>query len=155
MNPLVSALISALISLCAGLIFGIGLIISGMSDPARVQGFLDLAGNWNPSLAFVMAGAIPVAALGFAYVGKRKQTLGGHPAQLPLNRALDARLLIGSLLFGAGWGMAGICPGPALVLLGSGIVKAWGFVAAMLAGMLLFDVLEQRQRHALALAGDA
>jgi uncharacterized membrane protein YedE/YeeE len=132
----------ALFAFIAGLTFGIGLIVSQMASPAKVLGFLDLAGPWDPSLALVMAGAIAVAAIPFALAGKRPATLLGTPFALPTNRVIDAPLVGGALLFGAGWGLAGFCPGPALVALGAGQVKASVFVAAMLAGMLAFEGIE-------------
>lgn len=132
----------------AGLIFGIGLLISGMTNPAKVIGFLDLAGHWDPSLAFVMAGAIAVAAVGFKFARTRTRSLLGLPMNLPTARHIDRRLIVGSLLFGIGWGLAGVCPGPALVLLGSGIGKGAVFVIAMLVGMGLFEWLERKKRRA-------
>ena len=129
-----------------GLLFGIGLLVSGMANPAKVLGFLDLAGNWDPSLAFVMAGAIAVAAPAFWLARTRASSLAGAPIQLPTSRRIDGRLVGGALLFGAGWGLAGFCPGPALVAAGSGQPRAWLFVAAMLAGMAIYAVLEQRRR---------
>lgn len=128
----------------AGLIIGIGLLISGMTNPAKVIGFLDLAGHWDPSLAFVMAGAIAVAAVGFKFARTRTRSLLGLPMNLPTARHIDRRLVVGSLLFGIGWGLAGVCPGPALVLLGSGIGKGAVFVIAMLVGMGLFEWLERK-----------
>jgi uncharacterized protein len=134
-------------ALLAGLVFGIGLIVSGMADPAKVLGFLDLAGAWDPSLALVMAGAIAIGALAFASAGKRKQSLLGEAMKLPATRPIDGRLIGGSLLFGIGWGVAGFCPGPALVALGMGQAKAAVFVLAMLAGMLLFETVERVRRR--------
>lgn len=131
-------------SLLAGLVFGLGLILSGMASPAKVLGFLDLAGAWDPSLALVMAGAIAVGLPTFALARRREATLLGLPLRLPTASAIDGRLLGGSLLFGAGWGLAGFCPGPALVALGMGELKAAVFVAAMLAGMGVFELLERR-----------
>lgn len=137
-----------LVALAVGLVFGLGLIVSGMADPARVLGFLDVTGLWNPSLAFVMAGAIAVGLVAFAIARRRGRTLGGAPLQWPSARGLDARLIGGALLFGAGWGFSGFCPGPALVGLGMGLRSAAVFVAAMLAGMALFEGLERlRARH--------
>ncbi|SDB82449.1 YeeE/YedE family protein [Paraburkholderia lycopersici] len=127
-----------------GLLFGLGLIVSGMANPAKVLGFLDLAGQWDPSLAFVMAGAIALAAPAFRLARSRRQSFGGAPMQLPTARRIDGRLVGGALLFGAGWGLAGFCPGPALVAAGSGEPRAWLFVAAMLAGMAIYAVLERR-----------
>lgn len=134
----------AFFALLAGAVFGIGLIVSGMADPAKVLGFLDLAGAWDPSLAFVMAGAILVGVFAFAVARRRTVSLLGLPMRLPTSSQLDRRLVGGSLLFGIGWGIAGFCPGPALVALGMGEQKALVFVAAMLAGMGLFELLERR-----------
>jgi len=133
------------IAFLAGLVFGIGLLLSGMADPAKVLGFLDLAGDWDPSLALVMAGAIAVAAGGFAVARRRAKSLLGAPIKLPTKRTIDRRLIVGSTLFGAGWGLAGFCPGPALVALGMGEAKAIVFVVAMLAGMGLFALIEARR----------
>jgi len=133
-----------LVSLLAGLVFGIGLIVSGMANPAKVLGFLDLAGAWDPSLALVMAGAIAVGLGGFALADQRTRSWLGLPMALPTARRLDRRLILGSALFGVGWGLSGICPGPALVLMGAGAAKGWVFAAAMLAGMALFERLERR-----------
>ena len=135
-------------SLLAGLVFGLGLIVSGMADPAKVLGFLDLAGAWDPSLAFVMAGAIAVGALAFAVAKKRTVSFLGATMKLPTSRDIDRRLVIGSVVFGIGWGIAGFCPGPGLVALGMGEVKALVFVAAMLVGMGAFELLERRRRVA-------
>lgn len=134
----------AFLALLAGAVFGIGLILSGMADPAKVLGFLDVAGRWDPSLAFVMGGAILVGAFAFTFAGKRKQSLLGLEMRIPTATQVDRRLVGGSLLFGIGWGTAGFCPGPALVALGMGEHKAMVFVLAMLAGMGLFELLERR-----------
>ncbi|MDM8348712.1 YeeE/YedE family protein [Pseudomonas sp. sp1636] len=134
-----------LTALLAGLIFGFGLLLAGMANPAKVLGFLDLAGAWDPSLALVMVGAIAVAVGPLAWAKRRAQSLLGAPMQIPARRDLDVRLIGGSLLFGIGWGVAGICPGPALAILLSGHWQVIVFVLAMLAGMLLFTALE-RQR---------
>ena len=140
----------ALSSFVAGLVFGTGLVVSGMVNPAKVQGFLDLAGAWDPSLALVMAGAVVVGAAAFALAGRRASTVLGAPMALPTTRVIDARLVLGSLAFGVGWGLAGFCPGPALVALGAGKLKAVVFVAAMLAGMLVFELAERaRSRDAI------
>ena len=136
---------STFLSFIAGLIFGIGLIISGMTNPAKVQGFLDLFGRWDPSLAFVMGGAIAVGLIAFQVAKKRSTTLLGGPMQLPTRRDIDAPLVLGSLLFGAGWGLGGFCPGPAITALGAGSVPALIFVAAMLVGMLIFDRIEKHR----------
>jgi uncharacterized protein len=137
-----------LAALLAGLVFGIGLIVSGMADPAKVLGFLDLAGAWDPSLALVMAGAVAVGLVAFAVAGRRTTSLLGAEMQLPTARHVDRRLVVGSLLFGAGWGIAGFCPGPGLVALGMGEFKALVFVAAMLVGMGLFEWIEARRSAA-------
>lgn len=138
----------ALTSLLAGLVFGLGLIVSGMANPAKVLGFLDVTGRWDPSLAFVMAGAIAVGVVAFALARRRTASLLGAPMRLPATRAIDRRLVIGSALFGMGWGIAGFCPGPALVSLGMGEVKGLVFVAAMLAGMGGFEFFERRRHSA-------
>lgn len=127
----------------AGLLFGTGLIASGMVNPAKVLGFLDLTGNWDPSLALVMGGAIAVGSIGFAVAGRRSVTLLGAPMLLPTTRAIDQALVFGSLLFGVGWGLAGFCPGPALVAIGAGHLKALVFSAAMVAGMLAYEWIER------------
>lgn len=131
-------------SLLAGLVFGLGLLVSGMANPAKVLGFLDVGGAWDPSLAFVMGGAIGVGAVAFAVARKRTHSLLGAAMKLPASRALNRRLLVGSALFGIGWGVAGFCPGPGLVALGMGETKALVFVLAMLAGMGIFECLERR-----------
>ena len=136
---------STFFSFIAGLIFGVGLIISGMTNPAKVQGFLDLFGRWDPSLAFVMGGAIAVGLIAFQVAKKRSTTLLGGPMQLPTRRDIDAPLVLGSLLFGAGWGLGGFCPGPAITALGAGSIPALIFVAAMLVGMLIFDRIEKHR----------
>jgi len=126
-----------------GLLFGLGLILSGMTDPGKVIGFLDLAGPWDPSLALVMGGAILVGVFAFALAQRRTRTFLGGALHLPGAGDLNRRLVLGSLVFGAGWGLAGFCPGPALVALGMGVPQAYVFVLAMLAGMGLFEVLER------------
>ena len=145
-----------LASLLAGLMFGLGLIVSGMANPAKVLGFLDLAGAWDPSLAFVMGGAVGVGLVAFFVARRRTVSLLGVPMKLPAARGIDRRLVGGSLLFGIGWGVAGFCPGPALVAVGMGNGKALLFVAAMLVGMGLFELFEwlarRGQRSAAAVA---
>lgn len=129
----------------AGLLFGLGLLLAGMADPAKVLAFLDLAGAWDPSLALVMGGGIGAALIPFTLAKRRQQSLTGCPMQLPSKREPDRQLVIGSLLFGIGWGIAGICPGPAVVVLGSGNAAILPFVIAMLAGMGLFRWYENRR----------
>ena len=135
----------AFTSFLIGLLFGVGLMVSGMTDPSKIVGFLDLAGSWDPSLAFVMGGAVPVAALGFRAAERRPTSMLGGLRQLPATEGLDARLLAGSALFGAGWGLAGFCPGPAVVALAAGYDKAVVFIIAMLAGMVLYELTERRR----------
>lgn len=130
-----------LISALSGLIFGLGLLASGMTNPTKVQGFLDLGGAWDPSLALVMVGAIAVAAIAFARARGRTKAWSGAAMEVPQDKTVDRRLLLGGALFGVGWGLAGFCPGPALVALSSGMFEAWIFVPAMLAGMFLHDWL--------------
>ena len=136
------------VAFVAGLVFGLGLLLSGMADPAKVLGFLDLAGAWDPSLMFVMGGAVGVGVVAFAAARRRTRSLLGEPMQLPTKTAVDRRIIAGALLFGAGWGLAGFCPGPALVALGLGEAKAVVFVAAMLVGMGLFELVEILRRRA-------
>jgi len=136
-----------LTSLLAGLVFGLGLIVSGMANPAKVLGFLDLTGAWDPSLAWVMAGAIGVSFFAFMFAKDRTRSLIGADMKLPSGRTIDRRLVAGSTLFGMGWGVAGFCPGPGLVALGLGEVKALIFVAAMLAGMGIFELVERRRQR--------
>ena len=132
-----------LIEFLVGLVFGVGLLLSGMTDPGKVIGFLDLAGVWDPSLAFVMGGAIAVGFFAFALAKKRTHNFLGGPLHLPSSNKIDRRLLIGSALFGAGWGVAGFCPGPALVSMADGQPKALVFVLAMLAGMAVFELADR------------
>ena len=135
-------------ALLSGLVFGLGLIVSGMANPAKVLGFLDLAGAWDPSLALVMTGAISVGFFAFLVAKKRTLSFIGADMKLPTSSSIDRRLLTGSALFGAGWGVAGFCPGPGLVALGMGEPKALVFVAAMLVGMLIFTWREKHPRVA-------
>jgi uncharacterized membrane protein YedE/YeeE len=137
----------ALSAFLVGLLFGIGLILAGMANPAKVQGFLDLAGAWDPSLALVMAGAIAVAMSGFHYARRMPPSLLEELRQLPGQVRIDKRLILGSLAFGAGWGVGGFCPGPALVVLGTGELKAVIFVLSMLAGMAMHWLIERQRTH--------
>ncbi|MEA9389694.1 DUF6691 family protein [Acerihabitans sp. TG2] len=130
-------------SLLAGIVFGIGLLVSSMANPAKVIGFLDITRVWDPSLAFVMGGAICVGFFAFRSVKSRALSVFGGKMNLPTKRHIDKRLVGGAVLFGLGWGLAGICPGPGLVLLGAGVTKGIVFVGAMLAGMLLFEKIER------------
>ena len=133
------------IAMVAGLVFGLGLLVSGLANPAKVLGFLDVAGLWDPSLALVMAGAIAVGTVGFAFARKRAASILGLPMRLPTSRIIDRRLVMGSLAFGVGWGLVGLCPGPALVALSSGSRGALVFMGAMLGGMALYELMAPRQ----------
>jgi uncharacterized protein len=136
-----------LIAACAiGLLFGFGLIISGMTDPSKVIGFLDIAGFWNPSLALVMMGAIAVGIVAFGFARTRKLSFLGEPFRLPTATQIDRRLLFGGLVFGVGWGLAGYCPGPALASVLTGGIKPLVFVGAMIFGMAIFEILEAFNR---------
>lgn len=134
-----------LTSFVAGVLFGLGLLLAGMANPAKVLAFLDIGGAWDPSLALVMAGAIAVAVIPLNWARTHKQSLLGARMQLPVKRELDARLIGGSLVFGVGWGMAGICPGPAIAIVLTGHWQAGVFLLALLAGMYVFSALEGRR----------
>ncbi|RJF91783.1 YeeE/YedE family protein [Noviherbaspirillum saxi] len=127
----------------AGLLFGLGLLLSGMTDPSKVIGFLNVAGKWEPSMAFVMSGAILVSYFAFRLAGKRDRSWLGETILLPSATKIDRRLVLGGLVFGTGWGLAGICPGPALVSLGRGDSEPFVFVAAMLVGMGMYELYER------------
>ena len=127
------------------LIFGLGLILAGMTEPLKVKGFLDIAGAWDPSLGLVMGGAIAVGAVAFALARRRKKSWSGAPMEIPTDQTTDKRLVIGGALFGIGWGIGGFCPGPALVALGSGSASAAIFVVAMLVGMVVHDTFLSRR----------
>jgi uncharacterized membrane protein YedE/YeeE len=128
-----------LIAAASGLIFGLGLIASGMTQPTKVKAFLDVFGAWDPSLALVMGGAIAVGIVAFAVAKRRRTAWSGEAMQIPTNTTIDSRLIAGGVLFGIGWGIAGFCPGPALVVAGSGVGTAWIFVVAMLISMGVHD----------------
>ena len=130
-------------ALITGIIFGIGLILSGMTNPAKVTGFLDLAGRWDPSLGLVMGGAILVGLFASRWAAGRRQSLTGAVMRVPSATQIDRRLVLGGLTFGVGWGLAGYCPGPALASLASGGAKPLVFVAAMVVGMIVFEALER------------
>lgn len=137
----------SLVSLISGLFFGAGLLLSGMANPSKVIGFLDLAGAWDPSLALVMGGAILVGLVAFSFAKKQTVSVLGFDMKLPKSTIIDKRLIIGSIGFGIGWGLAGFCPGPALVAFGAGETKAIVFVAAMIAGIAAFQVVERKQHR--------
>lgn len=134
-------------ALLSGLMFGLGLILAGMANPAKVLAFLDLGGLWDPSLGLVMGGAIAVGLIAYRIAGKRSTSFLGLPMNIPTSRIIDKRLVIGGLVFGIGWGLAGICPAPAFVLLGAGSVKGIVFLIAMLIGMGVFELLESRRKN--------
>jgi uncharacterized membrane protein YedE/YeeE len=136
-----------LVALAAGLLFSLGLTLSGMIDPARILGFLDVAGVWNPILGVVMASAVAVAAVGFALGRRLAHPLAGSAFHPPGQTAIDARLVGGAALFGIGWGLVGYCPGPALASLGLGLRAAWLFALAMIAGMVLAGVVAAARRR--------
>ncbi|MBX7201179.1 MAG: YeeE/YedE family protein [Rhodospirillaceae bacterium] len=138
---------SVLGGLAAGLLFGTGLAISGMINPAKVMAFLDIAGAWDPSLAFVMLGALLVAGPGYRLILRRSRPLFEDAFVLPARRELDSRLLAGAALFGIGWGLGGYCPGPALAALGFGKVQTLAFAAAMAAGMIAARYLPAPAAH--------
>ena len=135
--------ISRISEFVVGLMFGVGLMASGMTDPGKVIGFLDLFGAWDPSLALVMGGAVVVGFFAFALAKKRTTTFLGGALRFPTSTQMDKPLVIGSLLFGAGWGLGGFCPGPALVSMADGQAKAMLFVAAMLVGMVGFELMDR------------
>ena len=133
------------IAAIVGLLFGFGLLVSGLASPTKVLGFLDLAGPWDPSLALVMGSAVALGIAGFALVSQRKRSLLGEPMQLPNRTDIDKPLVVGAALFGVGWGLAGYCPGPALVGAAAGVPSALVFTLTMLAGMVLFGLWGQRK----------
>ncbi len=135
---------ASVLSLLIGTVFGVGLAVSEMMNPAKVIGFLDFAGDWDPTLAFVMAAALAVATLGFAMVRQRQQPYLGGTFQIPSRKEVDTRLIGGAVVFGIGWGVAGFCPGPAIAALATGQWPVFVFVAAMLAGMWLHRLLGRR-----------
>lgn len=132
-----------IIALISGLLFGIGLILAGMSNPAKILGFLDITGYWDPSLLITMAVAIGVSAIAFKVIKKRQFSVLNCRMQIPINQKIDKQLIIGSILFGIGWGLAGICPGPALLLTGMGITQGILFTLAMIAGMSIFQIVKK------------
>lgn len=131
-----------LMAFISGLVFGMGLLISGMANPAKILGFLDLAGKWDPSLVLVMLGAIIVGLPAFYLARHKKVSLCGDAINLPTSNNIDKKLILGSFAFGIGWGLVGFCPGPALVAVGTGSIKAIVFTLAMIAGMLMFEMIQ-------------
>lgn len=134
---------NSITALLAGLVFGAGLILSGMVNPSIVLAFLDVAGDWDASLLWVMGGAVTIGSVAFALAKRRKTSFLGIPMQIPVAARIDKRLLLGGFLFGVGWGIAGICPGPALVLAGSGETEVFVFLTTMLLGMGIFEIVEK------------
>jgi len=130
-------------SLLSGLLFGIGLIISGMANPAKVIGFLDITGTWDSSLGFVMLGAVSVAFFAFKVAQNKSHTYTGQPLLLPKLQTIDLSLILGSITFGVGWGLAGYCPGPALASILTGYLEPALFVIAMIAGMAIYEILQR------------
>lgn len=135
-------------ALIAGLVFGLGLTISQMTNPAKVIAFLDIFGNWDPSLAFVMGAALVVTAIGYRLVWQRSQPVFAETFQIPQNRRIDARLAAGAVLFGAGWGLVGLCPGPAIAAVTIGGLQAMVFLLSMTAGVVLFEVMDRSSLNA-------
>jgi uncharacterized membrane protein YedE/YeeE len=133
-------------ALLSGLIFGFGLILAGMANPAKVLAFLDITAIWDPSLGLVMGSAISIGFVAFKLAGKRTSSFLGLPMNIPSSRIIDKRLVIGALIFGIGWGLVGICPAPAFVLLGAGSSKGIVFLIAMLVGMGIFEIVESRRK---------
>lgn len=136
-----------------GLLFGLGLLVSGMAAPAKVLAFLDVTGRWDPSLAFVMAGAVAVSAAGYRLARRRGRPILAPRLDVPARRDLDGRLIAGAAIFGLGWGLAGLCPGPALTILTVAPMEAVTFVAAMVAGMLLFRLVPAARLKPMAVLG--
>lgn len=135
---------SFLVNLALGLLFGGGLVVSGMADPAKVLNFLDLFGTWDPSLAFVMGGAVIVAFIGYRLVLRRERPLAGRAFHLPTRQDIDSRILVGPAIFGVGWGLGGFCPGPAIAALGLGAPGTLAFVPAMILGMFAARMLSEK-----------
>ena len=133
-----------IIGLLAGLLFGFGLLISGMTDPVKVQGFLDVFGAWDISLALVMGGGLVVALVGVQLAKRQQSSWIGTLIEMPTKTTINKKLLIGAMLFGIGWGLVGICPGPGIVLLGTGQWQAYVFIPAMIIGMLVYQWLEPK-----------
>ncbi len=133
------------VALLSGIVFGLGIILSGMVNPALVLAFLDIAGKWDASLLWVMASAISVGIMTFSVAKKHTHSYFGFSIMLPTATRIDRRLLLGSFIFGIGWGLAGICPGPAMVLAGTGSAEAFIFLSAMLLGMGIFEATQTHQ----------
>lgn len=141
---------SFLVNLGLGLLFGVSLIVSGMADPAKVLNFLDLFGTWDPSLAFVMGGAVVVAFFGYRLVLKRRAPIVGDRFHLPTRKDIDSRIIVGPAIFGIGWGLGGFCPGPALTAIGLGATGTLAFIPAMILGMWAARLMAQGGRSVRA-----
>jgi uncharacterized protein len=150
-----SGVLRTLAALACGLVFGLGLAISGMMNPAKVIGFLDVAGDWDPTLAFVMGGALLIAVPAYREILKRRHPILSGGFSLPTEEKLDASLIWGSSLFGVGWGLVGFCPGPAVAAIVTGLPAVLGFVAAMIAGMALHAWLSGEPTRRKSPSGDS
>jgi uncharacterized membrane protein YedE/YeeE len=148
-------MLEVLVSFASGALFSVGLAIAGMTQPSKVVSFLDVAGNWDPSLAFVMMGAIAVYFVANRLVQRRDAPLVSSSFHLPTRRDIEPNLVIGAALFGVGWGLAGYCPGPALSSLGTGALKAVTFVATMAVGMLLYEAMQKLRTRRIQAVGRA
>ena len=137
----------SIFALSSGIIFGLGLILAGMSNPSKVLAFLDITGLWDPSLMFVMGGAIGVGIVAFALAKKRTMAILGDVMHLPSKQDIDTKVMLGGVIFGIVWGIAGICPGPALVLLGAGSKQGIIFVIAMLIGITIYSVISNARKR--------
>lgn len=141
-NKLTQNFKAQLSAFLVGIIFGTGLIISGLTNPSKVLAFLDIFGVWDPSLALVMAGAISVGLVAFHFAKRLKKSFLGEPIKLPIEKIIDNQLIAGSVIFGIGWGLVGICPGPSLVLLGNSDDKAFVFVSSVITGFVLYEIIQ-------------
>lgn len=135
-----------IIALVSGILFGLGLLLAGMGNPAKILAFLDITGNWDPSLLVTMAVAMVISSIAFQLVKKRKTSVLNCPLQIPTSKVIDKKLVIGSVLFGLGWGLGGICPGPAILLTGMGLTQGILFALAMIAGMAIFQLFQRTEK---------
>ncbi|HEQ1857737.1 TPA: YeeE/YedE family protein [Providencia alcalifaciens] len=135
-----------IIALVSGILFGLGLLLAGMGNPAKILAFLDITGNWDPSLLVTMAVAMVISGIAFQLVKKRKTSVLNCPLQIPTSKIIDKKLVIGSVLFGLGWGLGGICPGPAILLTGMGLTQGILFTLAMIAGMAIFQLFQRTEK---------
>ncbi|MBC5791376.1 DUF6691 family protein [Providencia sp. JUb39] len=135
-----------IIALVSGILFGLGLLLAGMGNPAKILAFLDITGNWDPSLLITMAVAMVISGIAFQLVKKRKTSVLNCPLQIPTSKVIDKKLVIGSVLFGLGWGLGGICPGPAILLTGMGLTQGILFALAMIAGMTIFQLFQRTEK---------